>query len=116
MCSICLAAESDAVFMPCGHCFACQHCSVKIFQDKGDCPICREVNVYNQAIEQVLVMVDYHQEFKKVKTAWKLAVEQREPLPPQGRSSTNEGRRQGSVTVEGELHENETHTNLSDHF
>ena len=38
-CVICMEAKKDTVFIPCGHFYACNGCSLKITK----CPICRTV-------------------------------------------------------------------------
>ena len=38
-CVICMDAEKDIVFMPCGHLYTCETCSSKVTK----CPMCRQV-------------------------------------------------------------------------
>lgn len=38
ICKVCQAAEMEAVFMPCGHIYACLKCATKMH----NCPVCSE--------------------------------------------------------------------------
>jgi len=40
-CIICMSAEKDSLFAPCGHYSTCYSCADKITQTTAKCPICR---------------------------------------------------------------------------
>ena len=42
-CKICYADVVQTVFLPCGHCVACERCSQNIATQDRRCPICCEV-------------------------------------------------------------------------
>lgn len=45
LCVICFSKPPNSVFMPCGHGCVCDECALEIFDDKGICPMCREVGL-----------------------------------------------------------------------
>ena len=40
-CIVCMEAEVQVVFRPCGHAVACQACSALVSATSNDCPVCR---------------------------------------------------------------------------
>ena len=47
-CSVCLCAEKDTVFIPCGHFHTCSECSKMV----SNCPICR-ISITNRIHKQL---------------------------------------------------------------
>lgn len=44
MCTVCINAESNQVFIPCGHICCCEDCANHIMRESGNvkkCPICK---------------------------------------------------------------------------
>lgn len=41
VCVVCMEGPSHVKFLPCGHLVTCKLCAVKVFNQKGECPMCR---------------------------------------------------------------------------
>jgi len=42
LCVVCLEAEKNHLFIPCGHMCVCEKCSCEVIKTKANCPVCRE--------------------------------------------------------------------------